>query len=108
MRSSILADPPPDFSTETALATELLKLNFKDRAELEEEIHGVHCGAAIETPELLESSLAEFDSKINVLKENDAGKGALRNVIRISSLDKAEAEKAAARAKADKKSSTMK
>jgi len=89
-----LPDPPSNFCIENSLANELLKLNFADRSELEEEIHGVRCGAANETPELLERSLNEFDSELNAQKEKDASSDLLRNVIRISSLDETASESA--------------
>lgn len=94
MRSSVLADPPKNFNVDTSLSNELLKLNFNDRANIEEELHGVRCGAAAETPKLLEKSLAEFDEGINAKKEQGAGNGLLKSVVSISLLEKAEAEKA--------------
>ena len=92
-RSNILPDVPENFTIEKTLAGELLKLNFKDRAEIEEDIHGVR-GGENETDELLEEKLARFDEELNVQRENGAGKGLLRNIIRINGLDKAGAEKA--------------
>ena len=86
-RSSILADPPSHFTVEKSLSEELLKLSFKDRSAIEEEIHGVSCGAAEETPELLERSLLEFDSELIARKESDPKKYLLRNVISISSFE---------------------
>ena len=94
MRNSILPDPPSNFSVETSLADELLKLDFKDRAELQEEIHGVRCGAAEETPEFVERSLSEFDAELNARREQTPTNNVLRNVVPISSLDE-EAAKAA-------------
>ena len=93
-RSSILAEPPSNFNVDKALASELLKLNFKDRAEIEEEIHGVRDETQKETPEFIKESLAKFDEELNVQKEKGAGDGVLRNVIRISSLNEAELAKA--------------
>ena len=93
-----LADPPSHFNLDNSLSEELLKLNFNDRIAIEEEIHGVRCGAAEETPELLERSLREFDSELIARKKGGAGiidntpnstciieKDLLRNVISISS-----------------------
>jgi len=95
--STILPDPPPNFSIDNSLADELLKLSFKDRAELEEETHGVRCMAAQETPEVIERALHEFDSHLNTRKENEPTLVLLRNVIRISSLDDAAAKSAKAK-----------
>lgn len=90
----MLAEPPSKYSVDVDLANELNKLDFKDRVKLEEEIHGVTCAAVTETPELLKQALADFDSKVNALKEGVKPKPMLRNVIRISSLGEAEAEAA--------------
>jgi len=76
--SAVLADPPSNFAVDTFLANELLKLSFKDRQAIEEEIHGVRCGAAEETPELLDRSLRDFDLQLNARK---IGHRVLRNVI---------------------------
>jgi len=92
--ASLLPDPPSNFTIESSLANELLKLSFKDRNELEEEMHGVHCGAAKESPEFLEHSLSEFDLELNARKEKVANSVLLRNVIHISSLDEAAAKSA--------------
>ena len=80
-----LADPPSHFNLDNSLSEELLKLNFNDRIAIEEEIHGVRCGAAEETPELLERSLREFDSELIARKKGDPENRLLRNVISISS-----------------------
>lgn len=95
MRASLafLPEPPSDFSVDVDLAGELNKLTFNEREKLEEEIHGVRCGAEIETPKLLEESLANFDSIVNARKENDKVR-VLRNVVRISSLGENEAQTA--------------
>jgi len=82
--SSELPDPPSAFSIDDTLSNELLKLSFNDRNEIDEEIHGVRCRAAYETPELIERSLAEFDSQLNRRKESDPMLKVLRNVTRIS------------------------
>jgi len=74
------------------LAQELLKLSFKDRTELEEEIHGVRCGAATEKPVFLQHSLSKFDYYLNARKEKEPDNPVLRNVIRISSLDETAAK----------------
>ncbi len=93
MRASLafLPAPPKDFSVDSDLAGELLKLSFKERAKLEEEIHGVRCGEEIETPELVEESLSKFDSILNAKKENDQIR-VLRNIVRISLLGENEAQ----------------
>lgn len=64
-----LPNPPTDFNVEKTLSEELLKLSFKERQAIQEEIHGVSCGATEETSELLEKSLLAFDEKINTCKE---------------------------------------
>ena len=66
---SLLNDPPSHFTVENSLNKEMMKLSFKDRVAIEEEIHGVRCGAVEETPKLLEESLREFDDKLNARKE---------------------------------------
>ncbi len=42
------------------LSKELLELSFKDRNDIQEEIHGVHCIAPKETPEFIDRSLSEL------------------------------------------------
>ena len=64
-----LPNPPNDFTVEKSLSTELLKLSFEERLAIQEEIHGVRCGATEETTELLHQSLLEFDEKVNARKE---------------------------------------
>jgi len=67
--SSIL--PVPDhFSVEDDLTKELMKLSFKDRMAIQEEMHGVRCLAAKETPELIENKLLEFDERLMEVKRN--------------------------------------
>ena len=68
-KSPLIAHPPSHFTVENTLSKELLKLSLNDRNAIEEEIHGVRCGAAEETPELLDRSLREFDSKLIARKE---------------------------------------
>ncbi len=65
----LLPDAPSDFNVDNFLAEELLKLSFKEREAIQEEIHGVSCGAINETPKLIKESLEAFDEKINALKE---------------------------------------
>lgn len=79
----------PNIEVDKLLADVWTKLNFNDRVEIEEEIHGVRCGAVDETPELIERTLVEFDEKLNARKEQETetDKGLLRNVIRACSLD---------------------
>ena len=88
---SLLNDPPSHFTVENSLNKEMMKLSFKDRVAIEEEIHGVRCGAVEETPKLLEESLREFDDKLNARKERGeltpevdefAVRKLLRNVVR--------------------------
>jgi len=80
--SLLLPDPPSHFTVDHILATELNKLSFNDRQAIEEEIHGVRCGAADENPELLERSLQEFDQQLNTRK---IGNSLLRNVVYTTS-----------------------
>lgn len=47
-------------NVEHILSKDLLELSFKDRNDIQEEIHGVHCIAPKETPELIHSSLNEL------------------------------------------------
>ena len=89
--------PPEEFSPEEVLAEELRKLTFTERAEIEEEVHGVRCGAAEETPELIERSLREFDTILNSRKESEPDNHLLRNVVRTSLLDETEAKAAASK-----------
>jgi len=90
-----LHDPPSHFTVDSSLAKELLKLSFKDRLALEEEIHGVHCGATEETSQLLVESLRDFDDKINDRKEraearpeedHQNARKLLRNIVRTSAV----------------------
>ena len=86
-RSSILSDPPSNFSIEAALAESLSNLSYDDRHSIEEEIHGVNCRAANETPELIQLSLAVFDEQVNLKKESNPSITVLRNVVRIWPLN---------------------
>ena len=61
---TLLPNPPSHFSIESDLADELLKLSFRDRVAIQEEMHGVQCRATDETPELLEEALSKFDTLI--------------------------------------------
>jgi len=94
--SALLEDPPSHFTVENTLAKELLKLSFKDRTAIEEEIHGVRCLTPDETPELLRRTLREFDSELIVRKEGDPENHLLRNVVSVSSISSAETEAAKA------------
>jgi len=92
---SYLPDPPSNFNAENTLSEELLKLSFRERQNIEEEIHGVRCGARDETPTLVEESLQLFDDKINARKrqaesspeedERNVGK-LLRNIVQTNLL----------------------
>lgn len=84
-RISFLTNPPEGYRVSKHLSDTILELNLTDRLAIEEEIHGVRCGAVEETPELLERSLFEFDEQLNTIKEEDPDKALLRNVARISS-----------------------
>ena len=47
------------------LSRELLQLSMKDRNDIHEEIHGVHCLAKEETPEMLKESLRLLAIEVN-------------------------------------------
>ncbi len=85
-----MPDPPSHFSIDSDLADELLKLSFKDRTAIQEEIHGVRCLAVEETAQLIETTLREFDTLIMREKmklcnmEATRKKNLLRNVQSIS------------------------
>ena len=49
------------------LSKELFHLSMKDRNDIQEEIHGVHCLAPIETPQMIEESLKDLS---NILKDD--------------------------------------
>lgn len=49
-------------AVDSLLSRELFRLSMNERNAMEEEIHGVHCRAPQETPELLESSLKKLSS----------------------------------------------
>jgi len=94
-------DPPSHFTVENSLAKELNKLSLKDRLAIQEEMHGVRCGAIDESSDLLEESLRDFDNKINSLKEqavanpNEDGQNVrtlLRNIVRTNWLPTAAAD----------------
>eukprot|EP00531_Pseudo-nitzschia_arenysensis_P003794 CAMPEP_0116149924 /NCGR_PEP_ID=MMETSP0329-20121206/19245_1 /TAXON_ID=697910 /ORGANISM="Pseudo-nitzschia arenysensis, Strain B593" /LENGTH=511 /DNA_ID=CAMNT_0003646347 /DNA_START=191 /DNA_END=1726 /DNA_ORIENTATION=- len=53
----------PD-QVEELLSRELLRLTLEDRNKFQDEIHGVHCIAPEETPELLRSSLQQIDYEL--------------------------------------------
>jgi hypothetical protein len=53
-----LKNNPKD--VDTLLSKELMRMSLKDRNAIQEEIHGVHCIARNETPELLETSLRQL------------------------------------------------
>ena len=89
-----MPDPPSQYSVENSISEELLRLSFKDRLAIEEEIHGVRCGAMEETPQLIAKSLRDFDNEINLRKEQAEAtpeldhkniRNLLRNVVRTDS-----------------------
>ena len=55
--------PDPD-NVESFLSKGMFALSSQDRNETTEEIHGVHCLAPDETPEMLESSLSKMNIAI--------------------------------------------
>jgi len=85
-RPSRLSNTPLTFDVDKSLAAVLLDLNFNDRLAVQEEIHGVRCGAVEETPELIERSLTEFDERLNARKEQEPNNMLFRNVTRVYSL----------------------
>lgn len=52
---------------ESLLSSELMRLSINDRNAIEEEIHGVHCLAPEETPQLLDVSLRQLLVVLNNL-----------------------------------------
>jgi hypothetical protein len=50
----------------------LLNLSFNDRTMVEEEMHGVSCMAIDETPELIETSLFQFDLELDLIENKVA------------------------------------
>eukprot|EP00536_Pseudo-nitzschia_multiseries_P009620 jgi/Psemu1/201165/e_gw1.273.3.1 len=62
--------PPSDFTVEDSISKELLQLSVETRNSIYEEIHGVHCRAVKETPELVEWTSREFDRELmNLARE---------------------------------------
>eukprot|EP00537_Pseudo-nitzschia_pungens_P010295 CAMPEP_0172390554 /NCGR_PEP_ID=MMETSP1061-20121228/7171_1 /TAXON_ID=37318 /ORGANISM="Pseudo-nitzschia pungens, Strain cf. pungens" /LENGTH=541 /DNA_ID=CAMNT_0013120959 /DNA_START=243 /DNA_END=1868 /DNA_ORIENTATION=- len=57
-----LQDPK---NLDNILSRELLKMSFKERIGIQEEIHGVECLAREETPEFLEQSLQSLEHALN-------------------------------------------
>ena len=53
-------------SVDDLLSKEILQLSIKDRNYIQEEIHGVHCLAPEETPELLQQSLQQLAITLDV------------------------------------------
>ena len=47
------------------LSKELLQLSLKDRNDIQEEIHGVHCLAPEETPEMVNESLKKLATELD-------------------------------------------
>ena len=46
------------------LSQELLKLHISKRSAIEEEIHGVHCNAVEETPQLIHDALVQLNERL--------------------------------------------
>lgn len=99
MSSTELLELPDNFSVDTDLSKELSNISFKDRVAIEEEVHGVRCGATKETAQLLAESLRSFDDKVNAIKDEAEARPEedyrdlrkkLRNIVRTSSLPKVE------------------
>ena len=66
--STAATDATTATDTDTAdslFAKALTNLSFNDRTAIEDEIHGVSCMAIEETPDLLESSLIDFESELH-------------------------------------------
>lgn len=49
------------------LSREMMQLSLQARNDIQEEIHGVKCLAPIETPELLDLSIAKLDAQIDMI-----------------------------------------
>jgi hypothetical protein len=64
-RDTILIQPEKDDDAEKILINEINNCTTKDRNEIQEEIHGVHCMAADETPELLTGSLKQLSIELD-------------------------------------------
>jgi hypothetical protein len=65
--ASEAAAEPANFTApnmDTLLAKQLGQLSLKDREEMNEEIHGVHCLAVPETPDLIREKLAEMEEAL--------------------------------------------
>ncbi|KAG7348413.1 hypothetical protein IV203_017118 [Nitzschia inconspicua] len=66
----ILEDVNPSF-VDNLLSNELRQLDFKTRDEIQEEVHGVRKLARQETPELIETSLAQLQEEIDQIPQKD-------------------------------------
>ena len=73
-------DPAAAF--EEILSKDLLKLSFKDRNNIQEEIHGVRCLAPEETPRLLEDSLRKLAIEIDEVIPDSQKQAYLRGLER--------------------------
>lgn len=51
------------------LSQELLKMSLLDRTDIQEEIHGVRCLSIEESPEILQTSLQEFQRNLDALPD---------------------------------------
>ena len=58
-------------SAESLLAKEFLSLSFRDRNAISEEIHGVSCMLAEESPDLINASLRKLDHELSLIPSKD-------------------------------------
>jgi hypothetical protein len=60
--------PPPDVDpkeVDDLLSRELQQMSFQKRSAIQEEIHGVHDAAVVETPEMIESALQKLAQELD-------------------------------------------
>ena len=62
----------PDVDVDTALAKEITKLSCHDRNKAQEELHGVQSAMPEETPELLQTSLQQFEAQVQLIPSKKA------------------------------------
>jgi hypothetical protein len=65
-------DDIDDNDGDTLISKASLSLSFNDRTMVEEEMHGVSCMAIDETPELIETSLFQFDLELDLIENKVA------------------------------------
>jgi hypothetical protein len=65
-------DDIDDNDGDTLISKASLSLSFNDRTMVEEEMHGVSCMAIDETPELIDTSLFQFDLELDLIENKVA------------------------------------